>query len=286
MAQTDQLNYTREAFMHPLNLGALLMATLASFFLNDIGIAASAILTLAFGLELIYLGTVPQLPRFRRHAKIRKLKEMKREPDDKEMFGELSPTNQKRFLVLKHLTKVIRQNFDKLPYTSQGMLESINKKIDGLMTNYIKILDVEQRYRELVQTDAEKQLKDKIRSEALELEATTSETLKEIKNRRMNILNKRLERFVSAKEKIEICHSQLETIEDAVRYIYEQSMTMRNPEELGLQLDTLLLEVEETASDMRDIDDNQLPHYTLTDLDNELEKAEALAAKTGNRVKN
>lgn len=271
--------------MHPLNLGALLAATLASFFLNDMGVAASAILTLTFGLELIYLGTVPQLPRFRRHIKIRKLKEMRHEPDDKEMFEELNPVNQKRFLVLKHLSKVIKENFDKLPYTSQGMLESINKKIHGLLTNYIRILDVEQRYRELMQTDAEKQLKEKIREEAAELETTKSETLKEIKNRRLNILNKRLERFITAKEKIEICHSQLETIEDAIRYIYEQSMTMRNPEELGLQLDTLLLEVEETASDIRDIDDNQLPHYNLTDLDNELEKAEAQIPKTHNRVR-
>ena len=38
-----------------------------------------------------------------------------------------------------------------------------------------------------------------------------------------------------------------EIIEDAIRYIYEQSMTMNKPEKIGFQLDNLLTNVDETA---------------------------------------
>ena len=48
-------------------------------------------------------------------------------------------------------------------------------------------------------------------------------------------------------EKFAMCETHLETIEDAIRYIYEQSMTMNKPEKIGFQLDNLLTNVDETA---------------------------------------
>ena len=39
------------------------------------------------------------------------------------------------------------------------------------------------------------------------------------------------------------------------KYIYEQSLTMRNPEELSFQLDTLVSEVEETQASVEEIED-------------------------------
>lgn len=264
MTDEKDLNFTREAFLHPLNLGLLLASTLSAFFMNGIGIAPDIILSLAFGMELVYLGTVPRSPGFRKSVKIRKLKERKHSFEDKEKFQELSPRNQKKFLVLKHLSRMIKQNFEKLPYTSQGLLGNINEKMDGLLTNYLNLLDLHQRYSDLLYTDTEKQLKEKIEQEKEEVANSVSEKLKNIKSRRLHILTKRLERFTSAKEKFDICETQLETIEDAIRYIYEQSLTMNNPEEIGFQLDNLLSEVEETSSIIQqDIEAVGLPQYNF-----------------------
>ena len=38
------INYTREAFMNPINLGGLLIATLTAFFISDFGDASSVML--------------------------------------------------------------------------------------------------------------------------------------------------------------------------------------------------------------------------------------------------
>ena len=58
-----------------------------------------------------------------------------------------------------------------------------------------------------------------------------------------------------------VCETHLETIEDAVRYIYEQSMTLSNPEEIGFQLDNLISEVDETSQIINDLDQDIMPDY-------------------------
>lgn len=57
------------------------------------------------------------------------------------------------------------------------------------------------------------------------------------------------------RENLEIIEAQLDTIDDVIRYIHEQSLTLRNPEEITFQLDTLLSEVEETEAAVAEIED-------------------------------
>jgi hypothetical protein len=265
MAEEKGTNYTREAFLHPLNLLMLIVATTTAFFLNDVGMVPTVIFSLAFGLELMYLGTVPNLPNFRKSVDARKARERKKAEENTTVFQGLDRESQQRFLVLKHLSKLIKDNFQKLPYTSQGLLDSINNKIDGLLSNYLNLLDMFRKYEMYLRSSTETKVADEIRNERQEMEESTSEKLRSIKARRINILNKRLERFKTAREKFAIAETQLETIEDAVRYVYEQSMTMNNPEEIGFQLDNLLIEVEETATLMEEVEADMLPSISMLD---------------------
>lgn len=242
------INYVKEAFFHPINLGLLFTSTLTAFFINDFGLIPNALLTITFGLELMYLGVIPRLGSFRKSIKLKKWKEREPIEETRSVFHSLNPIHQKRFLVLKHLTLKIKENFEKQPYTSQGLLSNIEKKIEGLMNNYINLLDLNQRFSIFIDSVNENQLVQELQQEQEEMESIESSRLKERKKRRIMILEKRLERIKSAKERHEICTTELDTIEDAIQYIFEQSMTMNNPEEIGFQLDTLLMEAEETSS--------------------------------------
>lgn len=272
------INFTREAFLHPLNMGMLFTSTLAAFFLNDVGQVSNLIFTVAFGMELMYLGIVPRLPRYQKSVRMRKLRERNEAMEERIVFQELDRKSQKRFLVLKHLSKLIKQNFDKLPYSSQGLLENIRNKIQELLSNYLTLLDLNKRYRTYIDSSLEKKLHSDIEREEKLIAETDSERLKNTKKRRLTILKKRLKRFEAAKEKSMICETHLETIEDAVRYIYEQSMTMSDPEEIGFQLDNLLMEVEETSQIINDLDEEILPMYNDSvselSLDDELEETQ------------
>lgn len=270
MSSELNINYTREAFMNPINLGVLLVATLTAFFMSGLGDISSLLLTTVFGLELMYLGIVPKLPRFRKKLELKKVKERHAANNEKELFQALDSKSQKRFLVLKHLAKLVQENFEKLPYSSQGLLENIGKKIDELLSNYLTLLDLIKRYEVYLNTSLETNLKEEVVKQIEEIKNTESEKLKRTKARRVAIMQKRLKKFNVAKEKYLVCETHLETIEDAVRYIYEQSMTMSNPEEIGFQLDNLLTEVEETSQLIDDLDQDILPEYT-TEWENDLD---------------
>lgn len=268
MNENSSINYTREAFLHPLNMGVLLVATISAFALADVGLVSNLVLSMTFGVELMYLGIVPRLPRFRKNVKLKKLRERNPGNEDKTVFQNLDEKSKRRFLVLKHLAKLIKENFDKLPYSSQGLLENIRKKIKELISNYLTLLDLHKRYQLYMNTSVEDSLKREVKHEEQNLNDLESERLKRTKARRINILKKRLKKFDIAKEKYLICETHLETIEDAIRYIYEQSMTMSNPEEIGFQLDNLLEEVEETSQIIDDLDREILPIYSdLDDID-------------------
>ncbi|MEQ8523158.1 hypothetical protein [Gracilimonas sp.] len=270
MSDELNINYTREAFMNPINLGVLLVSTLTAFFMTGLGDFSSLLLTSVFGLELMYLGIVPKLPRFRKKLELKKIKERHAANNEKELFQSLDNKSQKRFLVLKHLAKLVQENFEKLPYSSQGLLDNIGKKIDELLGNYLTLLDLIKRYEVYLNTSLESSLKEEVVRQIEEIKTLESEKLKRTKARRVAIMQKRLKKFNVAKEKYLVCETHLETIEDAVRYIYEQSMTMSNPEEIGFQLDNLLTEVEETSQLIDDLDQDILPEYT-TEWENDLD---------------
>lgn len=269
MSEEEQsINFTREAFLHPVNLGVLLIATISAFAVNDMGMLPNLILAMAFSTELIYLGIVPRLPRFRKNVKLKKLHERDPADEEKSTFQELDHKSKKRFLTLKRLTKLIKENFDRLPYSSQGLLENIRSKIQDLASNYLTLLDLHKRYQLYMNTSVEESLKREVQKEEQEIENMESDRLKRTIARRVEILKKRLKKFEIAKEKYLICETHLETIEDAIQYIYEQSMTMSNPDEIGFQLDSLLEEVEETSQLLDDMDREILPYNShLEDFD-------------------
>lgn len=297
MNDDQNINFTREAFLNPINLILLLVAAISAFAMSGVGLVSHLILTIAFGVELMYLGIVPRLPRFRKNVKLKKIRGQNPAAKEKLTFRELDPKSQKRFLVLKHLAKLIKENFDKLPYSSQGLLENIRTKIKELLSNYLTLLDMHERYRMYMDTSVEESLKKEVEKEQQEMQKIESERLKKTMARRIGILKKRLKKFEIAKEKYLICETHLETIEDAIRYIYEQSMTMSNPEEIGFQLDNLLEEVEETSQLIDDLDRDILPFHSDIDdidldsdflkIDDELEQESETESEvdTSNRVK-
>lgn len=285
----SSINFMKEAFLHPVNLVCLLVGTVTALMLSDFGLVSNAVLAFAFGMELIYLGVVPKLPAYQKSVKLKKQKEQSDESNDKIIFYQLDARSQKRFLVLKHITKEVEQNFDTLPYSSKAMLEHIQKKMEDLLSTYLTLLDMNRRFQIYMNSEVEDEIRREVEEQESTLETIDSEKLKKTRERRLSILNKRLSKFDVAKEKYLICETHLETIEDAIRYIYEQSMTMPNAEDVGIQLDHLLSEMEETTNIIEELDSNLLPGFE--DMDRELElaqlrkEAQELRKETGEKVK-
>lgn len=263
----SKINYTKEAFLNPLNLGFLIATMLTAFFVSGSEIFVNAVLIMGSAIELMYLGVVPRNQRFRRSIRSRRAAEHAKPPSGKEIFRLLTKSSQRRYVRLRKLEKEISNNYRKLSYATQGLLESHLKKIDRLLTSYLSMLYQKQQYELSTNSSREREVIQSIAHLRTEME-DDSEKVRSIKERRLQILEQRLQRFKKGAEHLEILEAQIETIEDVVKYIHEQSLTLRNPEEITFQLDTLLEEVGETEAAILEIEDVFAPAtFLLDDMD-------------------
>ncbi len=251
-----EINYNKEAFLHPWNLTFLIVAMLSAFAVGLLGVPGTfeTVLLFAAALELLYLGYLPRQERFRKAVRARRAAEHSKPPSQKELFQLLTKYSQRRYARLKKFEKEIRSNYRKLSYASQGMLDSHLTKINGLLESYLSLLYQKERYEYTTSSTVEA---DVIRAMQGLREDMADDTprVRAIKARRLRILEQRLERSKKAAENMEIIEAQLATVEDVVMYIHEQSLTLRNPEEITFQLDTLLSELEETQASVEAVEE-------------------------------
>ncbi len=254
----DDINYTKEALFNTWNLVFLIATAVVAAGLGMVGLfpgwLPQLILLLAGGAELIYLGVMPRHARFQRYVRAEKRAEQHQAPSQREIFSQLRNQSQRRYAKLRKLKDQIQANYQKLSYASQGILTNHVDKIDGLLDSYLDLLHQRERYRDFMDSATEDRILNAI--EALKKDMSDDpDRVRAVKERRLKVLERRLARFRKAHENLEIIGAQLSTIEDVVRYIHEQSWTLQNPEEVTAQLDTLLREVEETQSSIREIED-------------------------------
>ena len=254
----EDVNYTKEALFNTWNLVFLIAVAAAAAALGVIEFLPAwlpqLILLVGGGAELTYLGVMPRTERFQRYVRAEKRAERHQAPSQREIFSQLRNQSQRRYAKLRKLKDQIQTNYQKLSYASQGILSSHVDKIDGLLDSYLDLLHQRERYRDFMDSATENRILESIESLKKDM-ADDPDRVKAVKQRRLKVLERRLARFRKAHENLEIIGAQLSTIEDVVRYIHEQSWTLQNPEEVTTQLDTLLQEVEETQSSIREIED-------------------------------
>jgi len=251
-----EINYNKEAFLHPWNLTFLIVAMLSAFAVSLTNVPGTfeTLLLFAAAMELLYLGYLPRQERFRKAVRSRRVAEHAKPPSQKEVFHLLTKYSQRRYARLKKFEKEIRVNYRKLSYASQGMLDSHLTKINGLLESYLSLLYQKERYEYATSSTVEA---DVIRAMSVLREdmADDAPRVRAIKTRRLKILEQRLERSKKGAENMEIIEAQLATVEDVVMYIHEHSLTLRNPEEITFQLDTLLSELEETQASVEAVEE-------------------------------
>jgi len=262
----DEPNFYKEAFMEPVNLVFLITALVVALLTG--GLVANVLMLFAAAGELMYLGTLPRNERYQRVVRSRRALELRTKPSsDREIVRSLSSEDQKRYVRFRNYEKTIREHFGRLSYTSRGLLDSHLQKLDGLLDAYLRLLQLKDRYAEYQERTGEADIVRDIEQLRAEV-ASDPPRVASVKQRRMSVLEKRLDKFRKAGENLAVIDAQLATIEDVTKYIYEQSLTMQRPDEVSFQLDTLMSEVEETQASVSEIEELFMdPTGQIADLD-------------------
>jgi len=82
----------------------------------------------------------------------------------------------------------------------------------------------------------------------------TNTRIKDVKEKRLEILRRRLARFEQAGESREVVSHQLASIEDLMRLTHEQSIAIRDPESVSRQLDVLSAGASATDETVREME--------------------------------
>ena len=246
----DSTNYVKAAFRWQYNLISL--AGAAAFAL----ITTSALpLLLAAGLELMYLAIVPQNWRFRRLVRSWQLAEeqLKHQQQLNEMLRNLSPEMQSRYVHCAQICGSIRANFAQLSSQSQIFLQQIDTSLQGLLSGYARLLVAAAQQQQYVRSTG----RDEIKREIAILQKnmnTEPQRVQEINQKRIEILNKRLEKFDKIAENTKVVDAQIAAVEDVLLLVRDQSVTMRDPQQVSDRLDSLVHDVEQTEQTVQQVE--------------------------------
>jgi len=212
-------------------------------------------IVLAAGIELMYMAIVPQSSRFRRLVRSWKYAAEKRAHEMRlnELYKELPPEMRERYNGVLEVAQAIRANYSRLSSTSQIFAKQMEDKLSGLLHGYVRLLHTAHAHHEYVQTLDPEFVANGI--EILEKGlANEPPKVQEINSKRIEIMRKRLAKFDKIRENREVIDAQCAAIEDVLQLIRDQSVTMRDPQEVSAQLDHLVQDVEQTEQSVREVE--------------------------------
>jgi len=245
-----QINFVRAALKWQYNWIAI--AGAAAFAL----VSASGLpLILAAGLELMYLSLVPNSGRFQRLVRSWKYEEEKRRHEAKlsAMFHELPPEMRTRYAHVSEICDAIRVNYARLSSTSQIFVKQMEDKLQGLQQGYVRLLFAAHQQREYLQVTNPAEIQREVEQLQKGLAKDTAK-VQEINRKRIEILTKRLEKFGKIRENRQVIDAQCAATEDVLQLIRDQSVTMRDPQQISYQLGNLVQDVEQTEQAVKEVE--------------------------------
>ncbi len=255
------INYHQEAFINPFNIAFLVISVLIfvaigfilNFFANPLGLAA-----VLLALEVFLVNALATNKRFRKAIKLKKLAAIE-EANKKElrspmyMIKSLDKTLQLRYMSLRKNIEQIRINYDKNVSSSEVLLDTYYQKLHELEQLYLQLLYNWQKCKQFITDNKKAELQTEILKLELEIPNDT-EAVKKAKMKRLDILKKRLNKIQKVMESTEVMKVQIDTVEDNVKFLLEQSLTMKDPTSIANQVNEIITETEDSQSILNEIE--------------------------------
>lgn len=241
--------YLKAAFLMPANLVALGASALAAVFTGE-----PSVLLVALGAESLYLGALSSASTFRRAVRAQDLVvDADPEKEAGALFEDLSASQREHYFALKGVRDRILENYRKLP-GGRVLAASSEQQVDQLLVSFIRLVATLNHYRKFLGTTDRRQVEQELNELEADVTAEGNARLKDVKQRRVEIIRKRVERFQKAEESRELVSHQLAGIEDLLKLTHEQSIAIRDPESVGRQLERLTLEAQSTEATVREME--------------------------------
>lgn len=242
----------KAALSMPANAFAVAAGAVASMALGDwVPLAAATGGTLAYSVLLSLL------PSFRRAVRTNLEAQVTSDvasPGEREaLLADLSASQREHYAQLRELKERILDSYRKMP--GGGVLvASSERRLEALLSSFLRLVTTLNSYRKFLNATDRKAIEEELAALEADVARDPNERLREVKARRVEILKKRVARFVQAEESREVVSHQLASIEDVLRLTHEQSIAIRDPAVVSRQLEALTAEVSATEETVREME--------------------------------
>lgn len=248
------MEYVRRAFYNPYNYGLMLLFGGLTVIDWNIGWLAIGV-----ALEAAYLYTLSTNQRFQRVVDSELEDQVLVNVDRlrEQLWEYVDPSLRKRFQDVEALAKRLHGDMKNFAQLKDPLVKENVRKVATLMTSFLKLCVAITRYRnylgDVKPGDLERDIK-RLEEEALDAD----ERVAAVKSKNVDVLRKRLERITKARANVEYLAAQLETIEDTMRLVVDQAVTLTDPKGMSTQIDSLLFtlsDAELIAAEMESFDE-------------------------------
>lgn len=254
------INYVKEAFALPFNLvylGALTAVTVGyGLVTGDIDVLVKV---LAFGgasAELLYLAVASEHPRLIRavNAKHRnEIERLERQINSFRHLKSLEPEYLKRYMTFYQKKQKIIENLMSKAEKAGALGITQIDKLNQLEAYYVNLLYGQDQFEELAKSGELNHLLSE-RARVNEEMRNAGSKVQELYAKRLQLIDKRVKQFHTAKENLEIVRIQIDTLEDTLQYALEQSVSLTHTNEIMNAIDNVIEEAEMYKSTIDELD--------------------------------
>jgi hypothetical protein len=247
----DTPNFLKSAFFNVYNLSLLGGAGLTALVTQDwlIGVGALA-------LEALWLVVGPDLKPFQRAVKetARAEREKREQARVEKLLSELTGRDFQRAKALEELKREIERDIANNPTFSAMLLRTELEKLGQLYQSFVKLAAACLKSEEYLSTVSDKELTKQLEAQQALERNHTDAALVELAKKNSQVLQKRVDAVRDIRLFLQRARGQMNLIENSVRLLRDQALTMTSPNQLTEQLDGLLSSVDAVSQSVKDTD--------------------------------
>ncbi|MBI5368606.1 MAG: hypothetical protein HZA54_16340 [Planctomycetes bacterium] len=253
MAENDVPNkeFYRRAFWSGPNLAMLAGLTVAS------ALFAPGFLFVAAGWELAWMWLVPNHPRWQRRvrAEYLRVRDVKDQEELDGMLRRLPDYERNKYRELESVTQRIERMVEDAPESARSTMEAGVTRLRDLLKTYIRMQTSRARIREFVKGSEIDDIQRQIRKLEQELsDPAMADALRRVKGSNLDVLNQRLARALKAHENERVLEANQQTIENTLKLIRDNLVSMDNPAGVSHQINSVVAEMQLNEQFMSEMD--------------------------------
>lgn len=230
-------SYLRAAFLNVYNLGAFGGAMAASLATGEYILGAAAL-----GLEAVWLLLGPDFKLFQRsvdRAERAERERLDRARADK-LMESLPERDWQRAKALDELRRDIERDTQQNPSFQIILLKSELEKLSHLHQSFVHLASACTRAETYLSALDPKELERQLRAQEAISDKMSDAQVKELAQKNINVIKKRQQTIVEIENFLARARGQMNLIENSVRLLRDQALTMTSPNQLAEQLDDLM----------------------------------------------